>query len=227
MRIAVLTPVYGLYFQNFIFSIFKMYELENVRFDLISLGGSSNVTSARNSSIHEMLIREHTEKFKYDYFLFIDSDIVFTQLDVKKLLDHVVSGKECVSGVYFAKSAPFFPVAGYYDINKIAGGFPKVSKEIIISGKTIEVDWAGLGFVIIKREVLDKIEYPWFEMFVVNLSPQERAGGLIIKKEILSEDITFFTKIKNLGYKIYLDTSVLLKHIGYTNYSKDHFLAVN
>ena len=73
-----------------------------------------------------------------------------------------------------------------------------------------------------------KNNYPWFEMRIVDL-PEERkvSGNIVIKKELLSEDITFFTKIKELGYKIHLDTSVVLGHDGMTTFSKDHFLACN
>lgn len=230
MNVAILSPVYGLYFQKYIFSIFSLLSnSEKINFKFISPAGSSNITSARNSTIYELLILEEEHKFKFDYLLFIDSDIIFTNDDFLKLLKSINNDNVgVVSGVYFSKARPYFPVAGFFDLNNVNEGFPKVSVQQIKSKKIVEIDWTGLGFVLVKREIIDKIEYPWFDMTIVDLpKPIVKKGNLIIKKEILSEDISFFTKIRKLDYKILLDTNVLLQHIGYNNFSVDHFYAYN
>jgi hypothetical protein len=151
--------------------------------------------------------------------------MVFTPEEAEKILSY---DKDVVSGVYFKKAKPYHPVAGYYNINKIQNGFPCVDKNTILSKQLIEVDWAGMGFVAMKRSILDKIQYPWFDMRVIDLpKPEKRDGNIVIQKELLSEDISFWTKVKELGFKVWLDTSVTVKHTGKTNYTIDHYLACN
>jgi len=226
IRIAIITPVYGAYEQAYISSLILCLSkpLADISFSLVSPCGSSNITAARNVCIQDVFIQEEAFKKKFDYLLFIDSDIIFTYEDIQKLLGHK---KDIIAGLYFAKGTPFFPVAGYYDINKIENGFPKITKEQVTSKKLLEVDWAGCGFLLLKREIIDRIEYPWFDMRVIDLpKPLKRSGGFVIKKELLSEDISFCTRLKEIGYKIYLDTNVLLKHLGKANYTIEHFLAL-
>lgn len=221
MRTAILSPTYGDYPQGFINSLMNL--LPRGQYYIVSPGGGSNVTSIRNTCFQQMLIEEQ-KSGKFDKILFIDCDILFKPEDAEKILSY---DKDVVSGVYFKKSPPYEPVAGYYDVSRIHNGFPAVEKKIIISKQTVEVDWVGMGFVAMKRNILDKIEYPWFDMKVIDLpKPEKRDGNLVITKEILSEDISFWTKVKELGYKLWLDTSVTVKHIGKTNYSIDHFLAM-
>jgi len=56
------------------------------------------------------------------------------------------------------------------------------------------VDALGLGFTLIRRDVFQKLEYPWFEF-----------------KE-LSEDFEFMYKAQKAGFKVLLDSSILCLH---------------
>jgi len=228
IKIAIITPIYSDFPQPWVTSVYDCMSRSNtlgMQFGIISPCGSSNITSGRNSCIQQVYMHEEEKKTKYDYLMWIDADIIFTFENIVKLLSHK---KDVTCGIYFAKAVPHFPVAGFYDIKKVENGFPKITKEQVTSQKLIEIDWAGCGFLLMKREIIDKLEYPWFDMRVIDLPKEEiRTGGFKIKKEILSEDISFCTKIKELGYKIYADTSVLLKHTGVSNFSINHYLAVN
>ena len=227
-NIAIITPIYADYPQAWVSCIFDCMARASsvgIKFGIVSPCGNSNITSARNLCIQQVYCHEQENKAKYDYLMWIDSDIVFKLENIVRLLSHK---KDIICGLYFAKSPPHFAVAGFYDLDKICNGFPKLTKEQIESKQVVEVDWAGCGFLLMKREIIEKMEYPWFDMRVIDLKkPEERSGGFKIKKEILSEDISFCTKMKEVGYKIFADTSILLKHSGTTNYSVNHFLAVN
>ena len=210
MKIAIMTPVFNNdYAGIWVESLLNLLNIENVSFPLISRGGSSNITSFRNTLIQDLFIREQREKTRFDYLLWIDGDIGYTVEHFKKLFSHL-KDKEIISGVYFQKSSPFGPVAGYYDLNRLQGGFPTITKEELLTKEVIEVDWIGMGFVLMKRTVLDDLEYPWFEMLVVDLpKPMTMNGGFTINKELLSEDISFWKKIQDKGHKIFVDTSIL------------------
>lgn len=227
MKVAVITPVYNDYTSIWIESFLNLLKIENVSFPLISRGGGSNITSFRNTLIQDLLIYEYKQKSKVDFVLWIDGDIGYTRDNFVKILSHT-KDKEIISGLYFGKSAPFKPVAGYYDLTKLSNGFPAITKQDILSKKVCSIDWIGMGFVLMKRSVLDSLDYPWFEMTIVDLpKPKIMEGGLVINKELLSEDISFWKKIKDKGHEIHLDPSILLNHKGTTNFTIDHYLAVN
>jgi hypothetical protein len=226
VTIGVITPIYGnTYFNCWVQGVLSLKLSSDFEIEIISPNGSSNVTMARNTCVQGVYERELKIGRKLDWLLWLDGDIDFQIEHLKSMISH---GKDAVSGVYFHKGGTYEPVAGYYDIELISSGFPKVSPENIMSNKLVEIDWAGMGFFLMKREVLGKIDYPWFEMFTVPLPrPIKRSGGITINNELLSEDITFCKKIKDLGYKIFLDTSVKLGHVGSTKYTASHFMAMH
>jgi hypothetical protein len=62
----------------------------------------------------------------------------------------------------------------------------------------IQVDIAGTGFMLIKREVFDKVKAPWFECY---------------DKGMAGEDVYFCAKCKDAGVKVWVDTALHLGHI--------------
>jgi hypothetical protein len=221
MTTALITPVYNSYKPQWFYSIAGF--LKSNDFEIITPHGGSNITMFRNSCLQQMLIFEQAHNMRFKNILWIDSDIVFTSSDVFKIISHNMS---VVSGVYFEKGIPFLPVVGFYNIHEIMKGFPRISKEQLLSKSLIPIDWSGLGFLFHSREILDRLEYPWFEQRIVKL-PEKKVvnGGFTIEKELLSEDITFCTKLREIGLKIYCDTSIILKHNGEANFGLEHYLA--
>jgi len=67
----------------------------------------------------------------------------------------------------------------------------------------VEVDATGAGCLCVKMEVFHNMEPPWFEF-----SPNPRPGYPLI-----GEDVTFCHKAKQLGYRIYVDTTVPCTHL--------------
>lgn len=218
IHVAVISPIYGMYPPEWVQSIFKIigskihFTEQVISFSIISPSENSNITIIRNACLQQLLNDEKELGIKFDYILFIDCDISFTIDDFRKLF---VSKKDIVSGLYFEKKFPFRPVAGFYEINDKKLGFPRI--EDIHGEKLIEVDWIGMGFVLIKREILSSIEsdYPWFEMKIIDIGD---------KKEILSEDISFWLKIREKKNQIFVNTSVKVKHIGKYLYSYEDYL---
>lgn len=66
------------------------------------------------------------------------------------------------------------------------------------TGNFVKVDTIGFGFVLIKREVFEKIPYPWF----------------VWDKQAPSEDFDFCEKMVKYGYDIRVFTEVKLSHAG-------------
>ena len=118
--------------------------------------------------------------------LFIDSDIVFTLEDVRQVEEHLKE-KDIVTGLY-PMGIKGYPPAIFKDFEVM-----KPEEGIF------EVDACGAGFLGISKRV--EIEFP-FTQFI-----NPRSGNLF------GEDMAFCVKAKEVGYKIYCDSSIKLGHI--------------
>lgn len=127
--------------------------------------------------------------------LFLDSDIVFPLEGFDRLIWH---DKDIVSGLYFGRhKGKSNPIA--YKTVKPSTFFRKpVLEEITEIKPFMEVQGAGLGFCLIKNRVLNTFD---------NVNPFEPFGNL-------GEDLSFFYRCRKKGFKILLDTTFTLEHIG-------------
>lgn len=137
--------------------------------------------------------------FAYDakYLLFIDSDTVFPEDALVRLMKHDV---DIVSGLYFQRLRPYNPHAYilHRDILVPIDVWPK--DELVDN-----LDSVGAGFLLIKTKTLKGIGRPHFQFW--NLPDGSPSGG---------EDSFFCDKARGKGHKIHLDTGLLLGHV--TNY---------
>lgn len=133
--------------------------------------------------------------------LFIDSDIYFTLEAFERLLSHK---KPIVSGLYFQKTNEQKPVA-YKRVSPKTPFRKAIVEHITEIEPFMEVEGVGLGFCLIRNEVL--------KSFDANKNPFEPFGGL-------GEDFSFFVRCRKKGYKVYLDTTLGLKHLGEYEYGR-------
>ena len=75
--------------------------------------------------------------------------------------------------------------------------------------KYFPVVYSGMGFMAIKKEVLDKLKYPYFDSEVEVI---ECDDGKIIR-DICSEDVAFSKNINKAGYQIMINTNIRVGHI--------------
>jgi hypothetical protein len=149
------------------------------------------------------------------YLMFIDSDIKFQRWMVNRLRSH---DKGIIGGVYLKKTLPYQPV-----MNAFIGeeGELAIMREI------------GTGFMMIRRDVFGAFRSMWPEHDYIN-DDDEQAGiyhdwfktgvfrpkGTSLREpgRYLSEDYYFCQEAAQLGYKTYLDRSILTQHVGKMNY---------
>jgi GT2 family glycosyltransferase len=196
-RIAICVPVVEQVsteflgsFLNVIFGNMKKYEF------VVSFSVLQPIDLARNELIERAL------KHNSDYIWFIDSDMILEE----GILDNLVNmNKDIASALYFMRSPPYKPIVKVIKDEK----FFIVDR--ISLNQILEVDAVGLGCCLIKREVFEKMlekndNKPIFEFKKHKLSNNEI--------EILSEDTAFCFKAKKTGFKIFVNTGLICKHIG-------------
>ena len=142
-------------------------------------------------------------KKEYDYIMWIDSDQVFEPEHFFKLLKH---DKDIVSGLYLSKpkedGLEAIPTLFSCIIDDHeAGGAPRNLWTHEINGELIKVRANGMGWMLIKKGVFEKIDYPWFY-------PVHTNDGVGIH----GEDISFQIRAKDVGFDSYVDTSIIVGH---------------
>ena len=134
----------------------------------------------------------------YDKILWIDSDIAFTPEDVFRLYD---SDKDIISGAYlFADGS----VAAYKSLGKQGYQF----EEVKALTEVTEIEGCGFGFVCVKAGVFEQLSRPWFQQVMGTVD----LNGETIDFPIMGEDLSWCKRVKDKGFKIYLDPQVKVTH---------------
>jgi hypothetical protein len=127
--------------------------------------------------------------------LFVDDDMMMRPEALKQLLEH---DKDIVTGLYLQRAHPHRPLIfdevgdnGEALYSYLEGDEPRLK----------EIKNAGMGFVLIKMSVFDKLEKPYFRLG--ELDPEQWC-----------DDIGFFNRVTKTGVKMYCDMECLVGHIG-------------
>jgi len=170
----------------------------------VSLSYKQPVDANRNKIVKKFLASN------CEWLLMIDADIV----PPKDILDMTKHGKKIVSATVLGMKNGI-PHPLIMKMNEENGMYHMVSldkyKEELRDDGLIEIDGSGTGCILIHREVLEKMEPPWFR-FQYN-----KFGDVKY-----SEDYRFSQRAKEMGYKIYCDTNMPCKH-----YKKIDLLSLN
>jgi len=139
----------------------------------------------------------------YDYLFCVDSDIAFPPDTLKRLLK---ADKDVISGVYIQRKEGQEIVELYHE-NK-HGGVSNIPFHKLQPPDLYKIAACGFGCVLIKREVLAKMEYPHFVY-----------KSALDHKDTISEDVYFCKKARDNGFTIWADSSILCDHIGQTHFA--------
>ena len=143
------------------------------------------------------------------HLMFIDADIGWEPWHLLVLLD---AQKDVVGGLYPMKSLPV-----KWCVNGIPGKVEDPNSNLI------EVTKTGTGFLLIRREVFEKLNaHPAVRHFNNDIGlPKELDPHMktyfdtaVRENRYYSEDWTFCENWRDLGGQIWVDKRVLLKHTG-------------
>jgi hypothetical protein len=152
----------------------------------------------------------------FDVWITIDSDIVFTYEQVEKLIE-ATEEHPVVAGMYRMADLTNYAFVKDWDTTyfKANGTFKFIKPEDIevwkkeTEFKYYPVVYSGMGFMAIRKEVFDKIKYPYFDSEIATI---EADDGTVIR-DICSEDVSFCKKITQAGYQIMVNTDIRVGHI--------------
>lgn len=137
----------------------------------------------------------------YDYILWIDSDSYFSFEDFKQLVSR---NTDIVAGYYKMENGDLAIVKDWDTTSLVKNGcMTFLKQEDITSSDLIPVSYVGMGFMLVKKGVFEKLSYPWFRPLNVNL------GNF---SDFTTEDVFFCLEAQAKGFKVLVDPLVRVGH---------------
>jgi hypothetical protein len=215
-RIHFCIPCYGgMLTEAFFISMLKFMAAANklgLNFTVDTMVNESLIPRGRNSLVAKFLAFEP----KSTHLMFIDADIGFEPEEIVKL---ILADKDVAGGLYPKKALPI-----QYVVNRV----PNSQKE----GNLVEVANLGTGFMLIKRECIEKIISQRPDLHyadAIGLDPKFDPYKYALfdtsidehTREYLSEDYHFCKLWRGMGGKIWADLTIRLDHTGYYKFAGD------
>jgi hypothetical protein len=138
----------------------------------------------------------------YDWIIWIDNDCIWKPEDLARLISN--NDHKIVTGFYmqhdnktYAQAISFTAkeVDEYQHLHWIE------RDQLDLASHRIKLGATGMGFMAVKAGVFESLECPWF-------TPVNHE----YENTFLSEDVGFCHKVSNLGYTIWGDPKIQIKH---------------
>jgi hypothetical protein len=169
-----------------------------------TMTNESLISRARNTLTAKFLHNKEST-----HLMFVDADIGWEPWHLLVMLN---AQKDVIGGLYPMKSLP---------VKWCVNGFD--GAEVSEDGTLQEVSKTGTGFMLIKRDVFEKLNaHPATKPFIndiglpAELNPHMKTyfDTAVRENRYYSEDWTFCENWRDIGGKVWVDKRVLLKHTG-------------
>ena len=176
----------------------------NIDWTVETMTNESLISRARNTLTAKFLHNKEST-----HLMFIDADIGWEPWHLLVMLD---AQKDVIGGLYPMKSLP---------VKWCVNGIPGLVEDP--TSNHIEVTKTGTGFLLIKRDVFEKLDaHPATRPFnndiglPAELNPHMKTyfDTAVRENRYYSEDWTFCENWRDLGGQVFVDKRILLRHVG-------------
>lgn len=203
-KYLIAIPCFDTVYTDFMLSMLNMKRVGKC---FCQVEKSSLIYNARNNLVQQAIDND------FDRILWLDSDILFEPDLMPRLAEHLDNGIEYVSGLYFKRQYPTEPVC-FKTITQMQEGREIVTKALIYEDypkdQLFEIDATGFGAVMMTVDLAKRVK----DKYGLPFSPHLGLG----------EDMSFCWRAKQVGAKLYCDSSIKLKHIGSIAYTESTYL---
>lgn len=178
----------------------------NIDWTVETMTNESLISRARNTLTAKFLNTPEST-----HLMFIDSDIGWEPWHLLVMLN---ARKDVIGGLYPMKSLP---------VKWCVNGIPGKEEGTPEQPHLVEVSKTGTGFLLIKRDVFEKLnQHPATRPFNNDIGLPEALNPYmktyfdtaVRENRYYSEDWTFCENWRDLGGEVYVDKRVLLRHVG-------------
>lgn len=174
------------------------------------VSGTIEIAFSANSLVYDsrnLLSRKACEQ-GFDRVLWLDSDMVFGSDLFERLTARLDAGLDFVSGLYFRRKVPIEPTI-YKTLYMKNDKIPVADPYLDYPEGVFEIAACGFGAVMVNTAVIQRVG----EEYGLPFSP------------ILgfSEDFSFCMRARELGFKLYCDSTIKLGHVGYKEFTEADF----
>lgn len=135
----------------------------------------------------------------YEYIMWIETDIVFTPEDFFNLYKSMINNNlDFLTGL--------FPMGPNYPPNAVAGTWKNGRIPMNAAGLQ-EIDYCGVGFLLVKKGVYESLGYPWYgagNIYTYHLTEDQWIYN--------GDDFSTAMRLKEKGWKLYANCNIKLGH---------------
>lgn len=140
----------------------------------------------------------------------LDGDMVYPSDILIRLFRLLKDGADLAGGLCFRGHPPWEPIAKH--LTEPRNMLPFRDFEF---GDVIRPRATGAACLLVKREVFESIDQPWFKITLDPLSP------IKVKQ---SEDVYFTQKATEAGFKLWIDTAINVDHVREIGINREFYL---
>lgn len=179
------------------------------------IGGAGVTDRNYTANAENQLAQEMLADNSFTHLFMTEMDMILPHDTIVKLME---LDKDIAGGVYFLRGAVqpgrgqpcLYKKAPAIEWNKrrIAneeGKYLHTPVSLFPRDKPFPVDHIGLGCALIKRKVFETLPKPWFD---VKSGSEEKLSGY-------GSDMYFFTNVKEAGFEVWCDPTILCGQIDY------------
>lgn len=186
---------------------------------IVAPGVSSFVSFARMKTLGLDVMRGKDQKpfndMAYDIYITLDSDMVFSPEHVVELIENTAI-HPVVAGYYMMSDCRSLVVVKDWDTEFFAknGSFEFLTPDYVATwkketgAKFMPVSYVGMGFFAVTKEVLNSLNYPFFNAELQRITKPD--GTELV--DMCSEDVAFCKNIQAAGYTVYVNTDLRVGH---------------
>lgn len=209
-KIVVGTPAYnGMVHTDYVHSFISYYRA-GIDVSLLSIGGESLITRARNSILAKFYYAP-----EFSHLLFLDGDVYLEGADLQRMID---AGRDVIGAPVPLKTTqdgkPVFNISG--NLGQEAG--------------LLKVEWLGTAVMMLSRNAVNALVVDAIERNnTYGANPFARGDGDpetifdvfrvgVSDGKYLSEDYWACKTLRELGFDIFVDLKIKTRHHGMRSY---------
>lgn len=207
-RLLIGTPAYGgMMHCDYVSSLLR-YQLAQIDFALMSIGNESLITRARNTIVSEFHVRT-----AFTHLLFLDADVLLPPNGLRRMLASgcdaigaavALKGRTATGERIFNIGAARGEHGSLYRVERIGTAALLLSRaavDALVNDARAQGRVYSSGFDLRGAELKSSVQYDVF-----------RTG--VVGDEYLSEDYWVCRRLRQLGFDIHLDPTIVTRHSG-------------